>query len=249
MSMLWNDFASAYIPHIYPQHGPWRNASEHAINPNLWGAPLDLSEDPPEWLAEDVDLGTPRIAYPPLIEAAQYTYDMVAKCRQKVTTKPFYRFDPWADRRLYERNKYGKLERLEIYNEWLQICTGAYGEEASPTDVLGVSLLLAERYYEQPPGSGRIFDDEIEDANGFSASSDGQIDALADFSPRALAKEECQQEDMITLNESPREPATPARFLGVNPWMGQWVHPDANGYTGVLRQSVPSRHDLYHDCR
>jgi len=105
MSMLWNDLTSEYIPHIYPQHGPWRNVSGHEINPGLWGAPLDLSEDPPRWFSGDIDLGAPLIALPPEIDVAQYKYDTMAMCRQMVGTKPCYRFDPWADARLYEINE------------------------------------------------------------------------------------------------------------------------------------------------
>ncbi|KAF8459620.1 hypothetical protein BGX38DRAFT_1264524 [Terfezia claveryi] len=241
MAMLWNDLASAYIPHIYPRNGPWRNVSGNTIDPGLWGAPLDMAEAPPRWFSEDIDLGPPLMMLPPEVEVAQYKYDTVAECRLMAGTKPFYRFDPWADVRLYEMNEYGELKGLEMYKEWLQNCMNVYGEEASPSDFLGVSLLLAKRYYQQPPGSGRIFDDETEERNGYSASADGKIDALVGISMRAPRREESPQENIINLNKSP-QPATPAGVLGLNPWMGQSEHPDANGYTGVLRQSVPPIH-------
>ncbi|RPB29347.1 hypothetical protein L211DRAFT_872154 [Terfezia boudieri ATCC MYA-4762] len=238
MAMLWNDLASAYIPHIYPRNGPWRNVLGNTIDLGLWGAPLDMSKVPPWWFSEDIDLGAPLMTLPPEVEVAQYKYDTVAECRLMVGTKPFYRFDPWADVRLYEMNEYGKLEELEMYKEWLQNCMNVYREEASPSAFLGVSLLFAKRNYQQPPGSGRIFDDETEETNGYSASADGKIDALVDFSMGAPSREESPQENIINLKESP-QPATPAGVLGLNPWMGQSEHADANGYTGVLRQSVP----------
>jgi len=235
MTMLWNDLVSAYIPHIYPQQKPWKNISGRAIDPNLWGAQLNMSEDPPWWFSEGIDLGPPVMEYPPEIDLPQYKYDKAVRRRRMVGIKPFYRFDPWADVRLYERNEYGRLARLELYNEWLQICTNAYGEEASP---VAVSLLHAKRYYQQPPGTKRIFDDECGEGRP-GASADGSADTLPDPSTGASIPQESPQRNTANLDDSVRKPTTPARLLGVNPWMGQREYPDATGYTGVLRQSVP----------
>ncbi|KAF8421207.1 hypothetical protein EV426DRAFT_673673 [Tirmania nivea] len=167
ISWLWNHLASEFIPHIYPEHGPWRNISGEEIDPNMWGAPLNLSGNPPQWFSEDIDLGPPLLALPPKVHVVQHNFDKM------LGTKPFYRFDPWADVRLYEINEYGKLERLEMYKDWLQTCVDAFGEEASPSNLVGVNVLHAERYYQQRPGTGHIFNDGMEEASGPSASMDG----------------------------------------------------------------------------
>lgn len=228
MSMLWNHLASAYIPHIYPQRSPWRNVSGDQIDFALWGAPLNLSGDPPQWLSEDIDLGAPLIALPSDIDVQNYEYDTMATYRLLVGTKPFYRFDPGADAGLDLTHEDGKLETLEMSKE-LQICTKAIGEQASPPDCLGGSSSCASHYNNQLPTSGPILDAGIVGTKGYRVSANGNIDALVG-----------PKETTINLCESQRKPATPAGLLGVNPRIGQWEHPDPNSYTGHLRQSVPT---------
>lgn len=113
----------------------------------------------------------------------------------------------------------------------MELLTNAYGKQASPSDYLGVSLLLAKRYNQQPSGSGHICDAGVVGTNGHSASADGNIDALVGFSTGAPTRGESQQENIINLDESPREPATPAGLLGGQSMDGpvgtsrcKWIH-------------------------